>query len=82
MAHRGLRGPENRRAYRRPRQSPKAAVRASTHQRRAPITLARLGAVDESHYIFENRATEAGDRFDALGSLFDPVTIRHLDRLV
>lgn len=37
--------------------------------------------MNDSQYLFENKATEAADRFDALGSLFDPVTIRHLERL-
>src|SRR3954464_13396744 len=32
-------------------------------------------------YLFDNTARQAGDRFGALGSLFDPVTFRHLDEL-
>ena len=32
-------------------------------------------------YLFDNNARQAGDRFGALGSLFDPVTFRHLDDL-
>src|SRR3954453_1830187 len=32
-------------------------------------------------YLFDNDARQAGDRFGALGSLFDPVTFRHLDDL-
>jgi SAM-dependent methyltransferase len=36
---------------------------------------------DDASYLFDNRASETGDRFDALASLFDPVTIRHLDML-
>ena len=32
-------------------------------------------------YLFDNKARQAGDRFGALGSLFDPVTFRHLDDL-
>jgi SAM-dependent methyltransferase len=32
-------------------------------------------------YLFDNDARQAGDRFDALGALFDPVTFRHLDDL-
>ena len=32
-------------------------------------------------YLFDNTARQAGDRFSALGSLFDPVTFRHLDDL-
>ena len=34
-----------------------------------------------SEYLFENQAPEAANRFDALASLFDPVTIRHLEDL-
>ena len=30
-------------------------------------------------YLLENRATEAGSRFDALSTLFDPWTFAHLD---
>jgi len=37
--------------------------------------------VDRSEYLFENEALEAGERFGALASLFDDVTIRHLERL-
>jgi SAM-dependent methyltransferase len=36
---------------------------------------------DDASYLFDNQASEAGDRFDALAWLFDPVTIRHLDML-
>lgn len=32
-------------------------------------------------YLLDNRQTEAGQRFDALAELFDPVTFRHLDAL-
>src|SRR4051795_2331121 len=32
-------------------------------------------------YLFDNTARQAGDRFGALGSLFDAVTFRHLDDL-
>src|SRR3954447_23050379 len=32
-------------------------------------------------YLFDNTARQAGDRFGALGSLFDHVTCRHLDDL-
>src|SRR3954470_23949048 len=32
-------------------------------------------------YLFDNHARQAGDRFGALGSLFDRVTFRHLDDL-
>ncbi len=34
-----------------------------------------------SDYLFENQSPAAGDRFAALASLFDPVTIRHLEGL-
>ncbi len=30
-------------------------------------------------YLLDNRQTEAGERFDAFASLFDPTTFRHLD---
>ena len=32
-------------------------------------------------YLFDNNARQAGDRFVALATLFDPVTFRHLDDL-
>ena len=32
-------------------------------------------------YLFDNRASEAGPRFDSLAELFNPVTFRHLDAL-
>lgn len=32
-------------------------------------------------YLFDNSAHQAGDRFGALGALFDPVTIRHVENL-
>ncbi|MFI0787730.1 methyltransferase domain-containing protein [Streptomyces lydicus] len=32
-------------------------------------------------YLLDNRQTEAGERFDALAELFDPVTFRHVDAL-
>ncbi|MFE7468068.1 class I SAM-dependent methyltransferase [Streptomyces sp. NPDC057499] len=32
-------------------------------------------------YLLDNRQSEAGIRFGALGELFDPVTFRHVDRL-
>ncbi|WP_327356918.1 methyltransferase [Streptomyces sp. NBC_01304] len=32
-------------------------------------------------YLLDNRQTEAGERFDALATLFDPTTFRHLERL-
>ena len=38
-------------------------------------------ATDANDYLFDNKAKQAGDRFGALASLFDPVTFRHLDEL-
>jgi SAM-dependent methyltransferase len=35
--------------------------------------------VSEKAYLLSNQATEAGSRFDALSSLFDPATCRHID---
>src|SRR4051794_14498809 len=35
----------------------------------------------ESGYLFDNSASEAGQRFDSLAELFNPVTFRHLDAL-
>ncbi|MFG3125410.1 methyltransferase [Streptomyces sp. NPDC048201] len=32
-------------------------------------------------YLLDNRQTEAGERFDAFASLFDPTTFRHLEGL-
>jgi hypothetical protein len=32
-------------------------------------------------YLLDNRQSEAGERFDALGPLFDAPTIRHIDDL-
>lgn len=37
--------------------------------------------MSQSDYLFANQAPEAGDRFDALAALFDPVTFRHLEQL-
>ena len=37
--------------------------------------------MSESPYLLDNRKEEAGDRFTALASLYDPVTIRHFDTL-
>ncbi len=34
-----------------------------------------------SGYLFDNRASQAGQRFDSLAELFNPVTFRHLDAL-
>src|SRR5436190_3519975 len=36
---------------------------------------------EADRYLFDNNARQAGDRFGALGSLFDPVTFRHLEDL-
>jgi Methyltransferase domain len=36
-------------------------------------------STDES-YLLDNQQTEAGERFDALARLLDPVTFRHLDQ--
>lgn len=36
---------------------------------------------DAEKYLFDNAAKQAVDRFDALASLFDPVTFRHIDDL-
>jgi SAM-dependent methyltransferase len=38
-------------------------------------------ATDTNDYLFDNEAKQAGDRFSALASLFDPVTVRHLDEV-
>ena len=35
----------------------------------------------ESGYLFDNRGSEAGPRFDSLAELFNPVTFRHIDAL-
>jgi len=32
-------------------------------------------------YLLDNRQTEAGERFEAFATLFDPTTFRHLERL-
>ncbi|MGH4005983.1 MAG: class I SAM-dependent methyltransferase, partial [Pseudonocardiaceae bacterium] len=32
-------------------------------------------------YLLDNRAHEAGRRFDSLSAIFDPVTFRHLETL-
>src|SRR5258707_7311461 len=32
-----------------------------------------------SHYIFDNAAQQAGQRFSSLATLYDPWTIRHLE---
>jgi SAM-dependent methyltransferase len=37
-------------------------------------------AVTSSHYVFDNAAPQAGDRFAYLSALYDEVTCRHLDR--
>ncbi len=33
----------------------------------------------DNEYLFDNAAHQAGGRFGALASLFDPVTIRHVE---
>ena len=45
-----------------------------------PVTDPSLSSAD-SGYLFDNRASEAGQRFDSLAALFNPVTFRHLDAL-
>ncbi|HEY6744897.1 MAG TPA: methyltransferase domain-containing protein [Mycobacteriales bacterium] len=35
---------------------------------------------EDAGYLLDNRQAEAGQRFDALARLLDPVTFRHLDR--
>ncbi|QFR02020.1 methyltransferase domain-containing protein [Streptomyces phaeolivaceus] len=35
----------------------------------------------EDGYLLDNRRSEAGERFDALGALFDPSTFRHVEGL-
>jgi SAM-dependent methyltransferase len=37
--------------------------------------------VGSDRYLFDNRADEAGDRFDGLAALFNPTTFGHFDRL-
>jgi SAM-dependent methyltransferase len=37
--------------------------------------------MSESPYLLDNREEEAGDRFDALGALYDTMTIGHFDTL-
>ena len=37
--------------------------------------------MEESPYLLDNRRDEAGERFDALAALYDPVTIRHFHTL-
>jgi hypothetical protein len=31
-----------------------------------------------AHYLLDNQQSEAGQRFDALGTLFNPSTFRHM----
>lgn len=38
-------------------------------------------ATEANDYLFDNEAKQAGHRFGALASLFDPVTVRHLDEV-
>ncbi|WP_031524565.1 methyltransferase domain-containing protein [Streptomyces sp. NRRL F-5123] len=40
-----------------------------------------MSEAPERKYLLDNRQAEAGERFAALGELFDPVTFRHVDRL-
>lgn len=51
--------------------------------RRVRTTLRRGDGrpLSDSGYLFDNEAREAEDRFGALAALFDPVSLRHLDRL-
>src|SRR5213080_4264624 len=37
--------------------------------------------MSDSAYLFDNAAAEAGQRFDALATLFNPTTFRHLEQL-
>ena len=37
--------------------------------------------VTSDGYVFDNAASEAGQRFDALSTLFDPTTFRHIEAL-
>jgi SAM-dependent methyltransferase len=37
--------------------------------------------MSDSDYLFDNEASETGQRFEALSALFNPVTFRHLDAL-
>src|SRR4051812_28724808 len=36
---------------------------------------------DDGGYLLDNRQAEAGTRFDALSTLFNPSTFRHIERL-
>jgi hypothetical protein len=40
-----------------------------------------VGPEDGEEYLLDNRAVEAGARFDALAAIFDPSTFRHVDDL-
>ena len=44
------------------------------------VTEPPLSSADTG-YLFDNRASEAGQRFDSLAELFNPVTFRHLEAL-
>lgn len=44
----------------------------------APVGEHHVGVGDD--YLLDNRQAEAGQRFEALARLLDPVTFRHLDR--
>ena len=35
----------------------------------------------DDEYLFDNRAEQAGDRFDALAAMFDPISTARLDRV-
>ena len=37
--------------------------------------------MSESPYLLDNRKEQAGDRFDALAAVYDPMTVGHFDRL-
>ena len=43
--------------------------------------MAESAEPSECPYILDNREEEAGDRFDALGALYDPMTIGHFDTI-
>ena len=37
--------------------------------------------MEESPYLLDNRRDEAGERFEALAALYDPISVRHFDTL-
>jgi SAM-dependent methyltransferase len=59
-------------------------VAANFHPRRLPAVPRQLPAgddytvADDEGYLLNNQQAEAGERFDAMAALFDPVTFRHL----